>query len=57
MLSTGWLEFGTFMAGLEMVTLMAFGNTAPEKVGPAAVYAMIIMMIMIITMIIIIIIL
>lgn len=29
----GWAEFGTFMAGLEMVTLMAFGNTKPDKVG------------------------
>lgn len=29
----GWAEFGTFMAGLEMVTLMAFGNTAPSEVG------------------------
>mmetsp|Transcript_71111 Transcript_71111/g.153284 ORF Transcript_71111/g.153284 Transcript_71111/m.153284 type:complete len:533 (+) Transcript_71111:154-1752(+) len=29
----GWVEFGTFMAGLEMVTLMAFGNTMPEKFG------------------------
>lgn len=29
----GWVEFGTFIAGLEMVTLMAFGNTAPMEVG------------------------
>lgn len=29
----GWAEFGTFISGLEMVTLMAFGNTKPEKVG------------------------
>mmetsp|Transcript_21400 Transcript_21400/g.47426 ORF Transcript_21400/g.47426 Transcript_21400/m.47426 type:complete len:519 (+) Transcript_21400:154-1710(+) len=29
----GWVEFGTFVAGLEMVTLMSFGNTAPPQVG------------------------
>lgn len=29
----GWVEFGTFMAGMEMLTLMAFGNVKPEEVG------------------------
>merc|ERR1712113_238068 len=23
----GWIEFGTFIAGLEMITMMCFGNT------------------------------
>merc|ERR1712151_157412 len=34
----GWVEFGTFMAGLEMVTLMCFGNTdvQPEGYSPYA---------------------
>jgi len=32
-LAFGWFEFGTFMAGLEMVTLMAFGNVQPDEVG------------------------
>jgi len=27
----GWLEFGTFIAGLEMITMMCFGDT-PKKV-------------------------
>jgi len=25
----GWFEFGTFMGGLEMITMMCFGNTKP----------------------------
>lgn len=29
----GWVEFGTFMAGLEMVTLMCFGNTEVAPKG------------------------
>jgi Na+/proline symporter len=29
----GWFEFGTFVAGLEMITLMAFGNVQPTEVG------------------------
>jgi len=32
----GWVEFGTFMAGLEMVTLMAFGNVKPPEMGLGA---------------------
>jgi len=32
----GWFEFGTFKAGLEMVTLMAFGNVKPPEVGLSA---------------------
>jgi len=32
----GWAEFGTFMAGLEMFTLMALGNTKPPEVGLGA---------------------
>jgi len=32
----GWFEFGTFMAGLEMFTLMAFGNVMPAEVGLSA---------------------
>merc|ERR1719213_760571 len=32
----GWTEFGTFMAGLEMLTLMAFGNIEPPEVGLGA---------------------
>lgn len=32
----GWFEFGTFMAGLEMFTLMAFGNVMPQAVGLGA---------------------
>mmetsp|Transcript_123686 Transcript_123686/g.309115 ORF Transcript_123686/g.309115 Transcript_123686/m.309115 type:complete len:534 (+) Transcript_123686:173-1774(+) len=32
----GWFEFGTFMAGLEMFTLMAFGNIQPEERGLGA---------------------
>jgi len=35
-MSFGWVEFGTFMAGLEMVTLMAFGNTKPTEIGLSA---------------------
>eukprot|EP00425_Heterocapsa_triquetra_P001340 CAMPEP_0195056760 /NCGR_PEP_ID=MMETSP0448-20130528/5020_1 /TAXON_ID=66468 /ORGANISM="Heterocapsa triquestra, Strain CCMP 448" /LENGTH=542 /DNA_ID=CAMNT_0040086605 /DNA_START=120 /DNA_END=1748 /DNA_ORIENTATION=+ len=29
----GWVEFGTFMAGLEMITLMAFGSTASNALA------------------------
>jgi len=29
----GWIEFGTFMAGLEMITMMCFGNTEVEVEG------------------------
>mmetsp|Transcript_104517 Transcript_104517/g.335064 ORF Transcript_104517/g.335064 Transcript_104517/m.335064 type:complete len:115 (+) Transcript_104517:772-1116(+) len=32
----GWVEFGTFVAGLEMFTLMAFGNTKPLEYGLGA---------------------
>jgi len=32
----GWTEFGTFMAGMEMFTLMAFGNIKPSDVGLGA---------------------
>merc|ERR1711920_856532 len=34
----GWTEYGTFMAGMEMVTLMCFGNTEvkPEGYSPYA---------------------
>lgn len=32
----GWVEFGTFMAGLEMITLMCFGNTQVEPSGYSA---------------------
>jgi len=32
----GWFEFGTFMAGLEMITLMAFGDTKPKEFGLGA---------------------
>merc|ERR1719335_2155170 len=32
----GWSEFGTFFAGIEMLTLMAFGNTKPPEVGLGA---------------------
>jgi Na+/proline symporter len=32
----GWFEFGTFMAGLEMFTLMAFGNVEPLEYGLGA---------------------
>lgn len=32
----GWSEFSTFMAGLEMLTLMAFGTTKPPEVGLSA---------------------
>lgn len=32
----GWLEFGTFLAGMEMFTLMAFGNTKPPEFGLTA---------------------
>jgi len=35
-LGFGWFEFHTFMAGLEMVTLMAFGNVKPKEVGLGA---------------------
>lgn len=32
----GWFEFGTFTAGLEMITLMAFGNIEPAEQGLGA---------------------
>jgi len=32
----GWVEFGTFTAGLEMMTLMAFGNIEPAESGLTA---------------------
>jgi hypothetical protein len=32
----GWSEFGTFFAGIEMMTLMAFGETKPLEVGLGA---------------------
>merc|ERR1719313_2367082 len=32
----GWSEFGTFFAGIEMLTLMAFGETKPLDVGLGA---------------------
>jgi hypothetical protein len=32
----GWFEFGTFKAGLEMFTLMAFGNVQPLEYGLGA---------------------
>lgn len=32
----GWFEFGTFKAGLEMFTLMAFGNIKPLEYGLGA---------------------
>lgn len=32
----GWSEFGTFFAGIEMITLMAFGNIKPPEVGLGA---------------------
>jgi len=34
----GWVEYGTFMAGMEMITLMCFGNTevAPKGYSPYA---------------------
>lgn len=32
----GWVEFGTFVAGLEMFTLMAFGNIKPLEYGLGA---------------------
>merc|ERR1712007_203317 len=34
----GWIEFGTFMAGMEMITLMCFGNVdaAPSSDGAPA---------------------
>mmetsp|Transcript_142189 Transcript_142189/g.247838 ORF Transcript_142189/g.247838 Transcript_142189/m.247838 type:complete len:531 (-) Transcript_142189:332-1924(-) len=32
----GWFEFGTFKAGLEMFTLMAFGNIKPVEFGLTA---------------------
>jgi len=32
----GWVEFGTFIAALEMFTLMAFGNTKPQESGLTA---------------------
>lgn len=32
----GWFEFGTFKAGLEMFTLMAFGNIKPPEFGLTA---------------------
>lgn len=32
----GWVEFGTFTAGLEMMTLMAFGNIEPPEFGLTA---------------------
>jgi hypothetical protein len=35
-MSFGWFEFGTFMAGMEMMTLMAFGNIEPSEVGLGA---------------------
>lgn len=35
-MSFGWFEFGTFVAGLEMLTLMAFGNVMPEEAGLGA---------------------
>jgi len=35
-MSFGWLEFGTFVAALEMFTLMAFGNTKPPESGLTA---------------------
>eukprot|EP00747_Dinoflagellata_sp_TGD_P117488 gnl/TRDRNA2_/TRDRNA2_172612_c0_seq1.p1 gnl/TRDRNA2_/TRDRNA2_172612_c0~~gnl/TRDRNA2_/TRDRNA2_172612_c0_seq1.p1 ORF type:complete len:560 (-),score=96.22 gnl/TRDRNA2_/TRDRNA2_172612_c0_seq1:263-1942(-) len=35
-LAFGWLEFGTFMAGIQMLTLMAFGSIKPPDVGLGA---------------------
>mmetsp|Transcript_53580 Transcript_53580/g.149024 ORF Transcript_53580/g.149024 Transcript_53580/m.149024 type:complete len:541 (+) Transcript_53580:163-1785(+) len=35
-MSFGWVEFGTFTAGLEMLTLMAFGNVEPLESGLTA---------------------
>merc|ERR1711920_1200040 len=34
----GWVEYGTFMAGMEMITLMCFANTEvkPEGYSPYA---------------------
>jgi len=32
----GWSEFGTFFAGIEMITLMSFGNIKPPEVGLGA---------------------
>eukprot|EP00746_Dinoflagellata_sp_MGD_P145557 gnl/MRDRNA2_/MRDRNA2_78151_c0_seq2.p1 gnl/MRDRNA2_/MRDRNA2_78151_c0~~gnl/MRDRNA2_/MRDRNA2_78151_c0_seq2.p1 ORF type:complete len:525 (-),score=75.30 gnl/MRDRNA2_/MRDRNA2_78151_c0_seq2:174-1748(-) len=32
----GWSEFGTFFAGIEMLTLMAFGETKPIDIGLGA---------------------
>jgi hypothetical protein len=32
----GWCEFGTFMGGMEMLTLMSFGNVKPQDVGLGA---------------------
>jgi len=32
----GWIEFGTFMAGIEMLTLMSFGNIMPPEAGLTA---------------------
>jgi hypothetical protein len=32
----GWFEFGTFKAGLEMITLMSFGNVKPPEYGLGA---------------------
>jgi len=32
----GWFEFSTFKAGLEMFTLMAFGNIKPDDYGLGA---------------------
>merc|ERR1740123_1628925 len=29
----GWIEFGTMIAGLEMLTLMTFGNIKPAETG------------------------
>merc|ERR1712050_719950 len=35
-MAVGWYEFGTFMAGLEMLTLMTFGNVQPPEKGLSA---------------------